>query len=35
MSIVLITFPGAPKPSPEAKKKEAELDMYIERTIKG
>lgn len=34
MSIVLITFPGAPKPSPEAKKKEAELDLFIERTIK-
>ncbi|CAB0031666.1 unnamed protein product [Trichogramma brassicae] len=34
MSIVLITFPGAPKPNPEAKKREAELDMFIERTIK-
>ncbi|OXU21617.1 hypothetical protein TSAR_001379 [Trichomalopsis sarcophagae] len=35
MSIVLITFPAAPKPNIEAKKKEAELDMFIERTIKG
>ncbi|KAJ8674261.1 hypothetical protein QAD02_005523 [Eretmocerus hayati] len=34
MSIVLITFPGAPKPNPEARKKEAELDMFIERTIR-
>ena len=35
MSIVLVTFPGAPKPNPDAKKKEAELDMFIERIIKG
>ncbi|XP_012272119.1 protein phosphatase 1B isoform X2 [Orussus abietinus] len=34
MSIVLVTFPGAPKPSPEAQKKEAELEMAIERRIK-
>ncbi|XP_076666855.1 protein phosphatase 1B isoform X2 [Andrena cerasifolii] len=34
MSIVLVTFPAAPKPSPEAQKKEAELEMAIERRIK-
>lgn len=34
MSIVLVTFPGAPKPSPEAQKKEAELEVTIERRIK-
>lgn len=35
MSIVLVTFPAAPKPNPEAQKKEAELEMDIERRIKG
>ncbi|XP_033217890.1 protein phosphatase 1A isoform X2 [Belonocnema kinseyi] len=35
MSIVLVTFPGAPKPCPEAQKKEAELEMAIERRIKA
>lgn len=35
MSIVLVTLPGAPKPSAEAQKKEAELEMAIERRIKG
>ena len=35
MSIVLVTFSGAPKPSPEAQKREAELEMVIERSIKG
>ncbi|KAG7202896.1 hypothetical protein KM043_010040 [Ampulex compressa] len=34
MSIVLVTFPAAPKPNPEAQKKEAELEMAIERRIK-
>lgn len=34
MSIVLVTFPAAPKPSLEAQKKEAELEMVIERRIK-
>ncbi|XP_074104396.1 protein phosphatase 1B isoform X1 [Cotesia typhae] len=34
MSIVLVTFPAAPKPSIEAQKKEAELEMTIERRIK-
>ncbi|XP_054010564.1 protein phosphatase 1B isoform X1 [Hylaeus anthracinus] len=34
MSIVLVTFPAAPKPSPEAQKKEVELEMAIERRIK-
>ncbi|XP_017789773.1 PREDICTED: protein phosphatase 1B-like [Habropoda laboriosa] len=35
MSIVLVTFPAAPKPNPEAQEKEAELEMAIERRIKG
>lgn len=35
MSIVLVTFPAAPKPSIEAQKKEAELETAIERRIKG
>ncbi|XP_011310044.1 protein phosphatase 1B isoform X2 [Fopius arisanus] len=34
MSIVLVTFPAAPKPSADAQKKEAELEMAIERRIK-
>ncbi|CAK9814010.1 Protein phosphatase 1B [Anthophora quadrimaculata] len=34
MSIVLVTFPAAPKPSLEAQKKEAELEMAIERRMK-
>ncbi|XP_048509955.1 protein phosphatase 1B isoform X2 [Athalia rosae] len=34
MSIVLVTLPGAPKPSAEAQKKEAELEKAIERRIK-
>ncbi|EZA61338.1 protein phosphatase 1B isoform X1 [Ooceraea biroi] len=34
MSIVLVTFPAAPKPSPEAQRQEAELEMAIERRIK-
>ncbi|XP_057337206.1 protein phosphatase 1B isoform X1 [Microplitis mediator] len=34
MSIVLVTFPAAPKPSIEAQKKEAELETAIERRIK-
>lgn len=35
MSIVLVTFPAAPKPNPEAQKEEAELEMALERRIKG
>lgn len=35
MSIVIVTFQGAPKPSEEAIKKEAELDARIEAKIKG
>lgn len=35
MSIVLVTFPAAPKPCPEAQKLEAELEMFIENKIKG
>ncbi|XP_043273433.1 protein phosphatase 1B isoform X3 [Venturia canescens] len=34
MSIILVTFPGAPKPSLEAQRKEAELETAIERRIK-
>ncbi|XP_056639774.1 protein phosphatase 1A [Diorhabda carinulata] len=34
MSIVLIVFPGAPKPTPEAVMAEKELDATIERHIK-
>ncbi|KAL4641817.1 protein phosphatase 1A-like [Arapaima gigas] len=33
MSVVLICFPGAPKISPEAVKKEAELDKYLESKV--
>jgi len=35
MSIVLVTFPGAPKPSAEAIAKEAELEATLERLIKS
>ncbi|XP_051166646.1 protein phosphatase 1B isoform X2 [Leptopilina boulardi] len=34
MSIVLVTFPGAPKPSPEAQEKETALEKALERKIK-
>ncbi|XP_015120316.1 protein phosphatase 1B isoform X2 [Diachasma alloeum] len=34
MSIVLVTFPAAPKPNAEAQRKEAELEKAIERRIK-
>ncbi|KAI4487950.1 hypothetical protein M0802_011654 [Mischocyttarus mexicanus] len=34
MSIVLVTFPAAPKPNSEAQEKEAELEIAIERSIK-
>ncbi|XP_025074033.1 protein phosphatase 1B-like isoform X4 [Pogonomyrmex barbatus] len=34
MSIVLVTFPAAPKPNPEAQRQEAELEMVIARRIK-
>ncbi|XP_076288974.1 protein phosphatase 1B isoform X2 [Lasioglossum baleicum] len=34
MSIVLVTFPAAPKPSPAAQLKETELETAIERSIK-
>ncbi|KAG7510245.1 phosphatase 1A isoform X1 [Solea senegalensis] len=33
MSVVLICFPGAPKVSPEAVKREAELDKYLEARV--
>ena len=35
MSIVVVTFQGAPKVSEEAIKKEEELDAKIEAKIKG
>lgn len=35
MSVVLICFPGAPKVSPEAVKREAELDSYLEGRVEG
>lgn len=35
MSIVLVTFEGAPKVSEDAVKKEKELDEKIELKIKG
>lgn len=35
MSIVLVVFPGAPRPIPEAVAAEKELDAAIERQIKG
>lgn len=35
MSVVLICFPGAPKVSPEAVKREAELDKYLESRVEG
>lgn len=35
MSVVLICLPGAPKVSPEAVKKEAELDKYLEGRVEG
>lgn len=33
MSIVLVTFPGAPKPSDEAKQKDDELNKAIENEV--
>lgn len=35
MSIILIVFPGAPKPTPETIEKEEELERNIRKTIKG
>lgn len=35
MSVVLVVFPGAPKVSPEAQKKDAELDQLVEAKITG
>lgn len=35
MSIIIIVFPGGPKPTPEAIKAEEELDEYILRKMKG
>lgn len=35
MSVVLVCFPGAPKISEEAMKKEEELDKYLETRVEG
>lgn len=35
MSVVLVCFPGAPKVSEEAVKKEEELDKYLEARVEG
>lgn len=35
MSIVLVTFPGAPKPCDEAKLKESDMESVLERRITG
>ena len=35
MSVVLICFPGAPKVSPEAVKREMDLDKYLENRVEG
>lgn len=35
MSVVLICFPAAPKVSPEAVKREGELDKYLEARVEG
>lgn len=35
MSVVLICFPGAPKVSTEAVKREADLDKYLEGRVEG
>lgn len=35
MSVVLVCFPGAPKISEEAVKKEEELDKFLETRVEG
>ena len=35
MSVILICFPNSPKVSPEAVKKEEELDKYLESRVEG
>lgn len=35
MSVVLVCFPGAPKINPEAVKREAELDKYLQNKVEG
>lgn len=35
MSVVVVCFPGAPKVSEEAVKKEEELDKYLETRVEG
>lgn len=35
MSIIIITFPGAPKTTPEAIAAEEELEKNLRKTIKG
>lgn len=35
MSVVLVTFPGAPKISPEAQQKDAQLNANLEKRVEG
>lgn len=35
MSVVLVCFPGAPKISPEAVKREEELDKHLHNRVEG
>lgn len=35
MSVVLVCFPGAPKISQEAVKRQAELDKYLQSRVEG
>jgi hypothetical protein len=35
MSVVLVVFPGAPKVSPEAQQKDAQLDQLLETKVRG
>lgn len=35
MSVVLVTFPGAPKVSPEAQRKDKELKEVLEKKVQG
>ena len=35
MSIILVTFPGAPQPNPEAIKKDQHLNEVLEKRVEG
>ena len=35
MSIVIVTFPGAPQVDDEAKNREAELESRLEKKVQG